>query len=188
MKLPTILSLLLAVALLATPASAQETATEYAQDYDQDYAHMSPFTPTELNSFLKDWPAFTQWAESRGEELDQTGNEDIWTREAAAFVSSLGWNHERFFYVAHQCAVGISGLAMEEQGPAILAQLAEARQQIMADQTMTPEQKQQMLQMLDQSQGGMSEMQDMQEHVPAQEMALIKSRANDIRRVMQVEQ
>ena len=183
-----ILFTFLVLLVFVLPAAAQESVPGHAQDSAEDYAGMAPFTQSELERFLHDWPAFTGWAETRGEELDQSGNEDDWTREAASFVSGLGWDHERFFYVAHQCAVGISGLAMEEQGPAIMAELAEARNQILADQTMTDEQKQQMLQMLEQSQGGMTDMQDMQEHVAPQELALIQSRQKEIRRVMQVEE
>lgn len=184
MKFQHIITMLLLLLLLAAPAAAQD----YGQDTPYDYTKMAPFSPAELSRFLNDWPAFTRWAESRGEELDQSGNEAAWTGEAAKTVSALGWEPERFFYVAHQCALGISGLAMDAQGPAMMAELTETRSQIMEDQTMTPEQKQMMLQMLEQSQGGIVEMQEMQQNIPAQEMAMIKAKESEIRRVMQVEE
>lgn len=176
MKPLRILPLALGVLLLATSARAQ--------DFGQDFTQMPAFTSAELDRFLKDWPAFTQWTESRGEELDQSGNEDAWTREAAQFVADLGWpDHERFFYVAHQCAVGVSDLSMDSQIPSMLEQLDKTRRSILDDPTMNEEQKRQMLEALEQSKGSI--MGKEEEPIPAQEMTLIRAHEAEIRRVMQ---
>ena len=109
-------------------------------------------------------------------------------RRPRAKVRGMGWEPERFFYIAHQCAIGITGLAMDEQGPEIDSQLAEARASVMNDPSLSPEQRQMMLDMLAQSQSSMSDLDESRKNIPPQEMVLIKANEDRIRKALQVEE
>lgn len=136
----------------------------------------SPFSASELTRFIDDWPSLMSMTEEAGEALedDASGLESLrYSSMIQDWLKSRGWDSERFFYIADHAVRGVTSLQLGSESGEMAAQMEANRQAIMSDTTMSEQQRQQMLQMLDQSMQNMAQM-ITPEDIPASEMDLIK--------------
>lgn len=173
MKRISLLALMF-VFVLSLPCLAQEHPAFEGQE---------PFDQAELTRFINDWPQFAAWADAQGAQYgDDEGYE--WGQEVTDKVDDMGWDPTRFFYIANQCASGISGMTLEERRPEMDAQMAEAMASIQNNPGLSPAQREQMLAMMGQSQANLDQAEEVDDNVSPQEMALIKANETEIRHAM----
>lgn len=155
-------------------------------------SQQSPFTLEELNRFLADFPQFLAHMEEQGHMVENTANPDAWKAAEMRdiytdYVQSKGWSVERFSYVASHVSQGLVAAEVRTRTPEIESQLAEARESIMSNPSMSQAMKQQMLAQLEQSMAQTRELEKTGEDIPQSEMALIQSNKDRIRKVFEEE-
>ncbi len=158
--------------------------------FAQDFKDQAPFDNSELGQFMETWPGFIEWAEEHGEEygdVDTAAEAQACSQELLSYLSGKGWTGNRFFYVSHQVALGLAALETEENNPKLNAEMDQAIQEIMNNPDIPPAQKDQMLAMMKTSQGQMNQIQEMQENIPPQEMALITANRAKLKEIMSME-
>lgn len=156
----------------------------------QDFKNQAPFGESELAKFMDTWPGFAEWAEKYGEKyqgIDSNSEAQACSKEMLAYLSDNGWAGDRFFYVAHQVTYGLAALETKEQNPKMNAELEQTIREIKNNPDIPPAQKTQMLAMMKTSQEQMSQIQEVQENMPAQEMALITAKRGDLKKVLGME-
>ena len=93
------------------------------------YADQAPFDGSELSKFMSDYPDFVSWAREAGEMYGSIEDPNVvqsmaLSESLQSYVSSLGWDTERFFYMMTHVASGLSAVMMEEAGVDMAAQMA----------------------------------------------------------------
>ena len=153
----------------------------------QEGREEKPFTPTEFNKFMDDWPAFVTWAEARGEHyqnLDAPGAGTRFSNDMASFLGRKGWQPERFFYVLSHVTYGMMAL-QTQQVPEIASRLKEQMAAIEKDPNIPEPQKQMLLSQMTQSLDQTTKLQLYGKDLPHQEMELIKSNRDKLLAVME---
>lgn len=151
------------------------------------FSGQKPFTQDELNRFMKDWPPFTQWAESKGEEYDkiQAPAEGMrWSREMTQYLGKRGWKPERFFYVVSHVASGLAAVEMRQQAPGIASQLKAQKAMIESNPDIPAEQKKMMISQMEQAMGQTAQLKDQGKDIPAEEMELIRGNRQALKEVL----
>ena len=150
----------------------------------------SPFNQAELDRFLKDYPAVTQFLDAQGQQSDATQpgfmEEVLQTKAFTDFVAQRGWNVERFLYVTQQVSTGMMVLQMAEHGAQIQSEYAQTRAEILKSPDLNPAQKQQFLAQMEQAMEQSKAAGDASRLAPG-ELALVKSNKARIYKVFGVE-
>lgn len=138
----------------------------------------TPFTQAELERFLADYPAVTQFLEAQGQEggaLEPGFIQDArQTKAFTDFLSQRGWDVQRFFYVTQQVGSGVVALQLSEQGSRIQREYEQTKAEILKSPDLTPAQKQQFLAQMEEAMAQSRAMGDASRLAPG-EMALIKA-------------
>ena len=139
--LRNILVISLLALFLAAPAFAQ---------------NQSLMTERELSKFIADWPAVLQWLDARGRDLDSAP-----TRQALAayfagadfetFIRGKGWTVERFGYVAGTTFTLVMYVNFERENPDVVKQFDQAIAEVRSNAEMTPEQKKETIEGLEEA-------------------------------------
>ncbi len=150
-----------------------------------------PFTASELDRFLEDWPRFAAWAEERGEALDSVSDPSAFMRalagmEADSFLRSRGWEPERFFYVAGHTWMALLTVEAEAQAPEMTADIDEAIEEIRRNPRMSAAQKEPAIRQLEEIKAMLLEL-DSFFAVPAEELELVRARHERVREALEVE-
>jgi hypothetical protein len=146
----------------------------FAQGDDQ-----APFDWSELSRFMSDYPGFASWLEEAGETYgamdDPSAIQSMaFSENIQSYLSSLGWEPERFFYILSHVGAGLSAVLMEQAGVDMAAQMAAMQN----NPNLTEEQKQQMMEAVEQSQ-------NMDSDLPAEEIDLIRDNKDDLMTMME---
>ncbi len=150
-----------------------------------------PFTASELDRFLDDWPQFAAWAQERGEAVDSVSDPSAFMRalagmEADSFLRSRGWEPERFFYVAGHSWMAFLTVEAEAQAPGMTAEIDEAIEEIRANPGMSAAQKEPAIRQLEEVKAMLLEL-DSFFAVPAEELDLVRARHDRVREALEAE-
>ena len=147
-----------------------------------------PFTGTELNKFMADWPGFSKWAESIGKKFDHAATPMAgmqYGKDIQDYLTGKGWQTERFFYILSHVAYGLSALQTQQAMPEVVAQLEAQKKQIMESPDIPESQKQTLLSQLDESIKQTGGIPQQYEDIPASELDLIRNNMEKLMAVME---
>lgn len=150
-----------------------------------------PFTASELDRFLEDWPAFTVWAQERGEALDSISDPSALMGalagiQADSYLRSRGWEPERFFYVAGHTWMALFTVEAEAQAPGMTADIDEAIEEIRSNPGMSADQKEPAIRQLEEVKALLLDL-DSFFAVPAGELELVRARHDRVREALEAE-
>lgn len=117
----------------------------------------APFTDRELAKLIADWPSVVQWLEAKGRQIDAA--EASGQALAAAFIGAdveaylkgKGWTLARFSYVAGTAFMLAAYVTFERQNPDMIKQMDEAIAQVRANPSLSPADKAQAIQGLEEA-------------------------------------
>lgn len=159
-------------------------------------AEQQAFSAGELSRFLTDYPQVLEFLADKGEGVEDSDPQDIWSGISAdaalsaqltTFLKARDWTMERFAYVATQTARGFAALTLQQQAPSMQEDMATARAEIEADTSLSSEMKRQILAQMAQTQAQVDAMRTADQNIPKAEMDLIRSNEESIRRVFEAE-
>ena len=171
----------LGVCLLAIAIAAPVVADE----------ERPPFSETELEKFLEDWPRFTEWADERGRSLESISSPSMLmgaalSFDAGSFLESRGWEPERFYYVAGRSWMAVLVLEARDQAPEMIAGIDGAIKEVRNEPDLTPEQKAEMIAEFEEMKAMFMGI-DSYFEVDAGELELVKARRDRVKDVLDIE-
>jgi hypothetical protein len=146
-----------------------------------------PFTAAELDSFIRDWPRFVQWA--RQSRIEATADGSIpdtidYSLETEQFLRRRGWEPERFFYVAGNSSSAL--LVIDARDAVATRELEQQRAIILESPHLTPAQKAEMIESIDRTIEGLLPTGSVSD-IPASEIDLVFDRRQQLRRVLELD-
>jgi len=188
-----LLSLAVAAIFLATPATGEA-----------DKMTHSFFNEKELDKFISDWPAFDAWNSEqdwRLSEIKNKGygwfsggftimNDDIILWEGMkdlpkvkAFLSTLGWDSDRFFYIIEQVLKGRTQIKVNKEVPKRAAQVQRDLERQMNNPDLPPVAREAMRNAMESTTRTIKEVK-VDLDIPKSELELIKARREMLDTVM----
>ena len=148
-----------------------------------------PFTAPELDKFTADWPRFVTWAREHGEDFDRPQArdsifEELLGRRATEFITSMGWDTDRFGYVLERVTALLAGLNMEEHRDKIKAAHEAERIEIENNPNLTAADRAERLAELEESWAQMEKYQALLKEASPQEMELIRARKDNLMNII----
>ncbi len=117
----------------------------------------APFTDRELAKLIADWPSVVQWLEAKGRQIDaaeasgQALAAAFMGANVEAFLKGKGWTLARFSYVAGTAFMLAAYVTFERQNPDMIKQMDEAIAQVRANPSLSPADKAQAVQGLEEA-------------------------------------
>lgn len=117
----------------------------------------APFTDRELAKLIADWPSVVQWLEAKGRQIDaaeasgQALAAAFMGADVEAYLKGKGWTLARFSYVAGTAFMLAAYVTFERQNPDMIKQMDEAIAQVRANPSLSPADKAQAIQGLEEA-------------------------------------
>jgi hypothetical protein len=151
-----------------------------------------PITGAELDRFIRDWPRFKSRLEETGrtfESLDAAANLSYLMSgmNMDGYLSSIGWDTDRFFYVTGNVANALMILKAEAELPDVVIQLQTQRRELAVTPGLSEADRKAMLAQIDEL---IAQFQDFQfgYEVPASELELVRARKQQLFRLFEIEE
>ncbi len=165
-RISALAACILTILFFALPLAAQEE---------------KPFTASELDNFIRDWPKLKKWAEAKNTEAEAGSAAELAFILRGAdldrFVGSMGWKTERFFAVAGRAAIGLMVAETRTQMPGVIQEMQDQRNEIRDSPDIPAAQKQELLKQMDDAIAQMQGLDMMSEtEITAAEVRLVEDR------------
>lgn len=151
----------------------------------------APFTDRELAKLIADWPAVVQWMEAKGRQLDAAESAGpgafaamMAGADLEAFLKGKGWTLARFSYVAGTAFMLAAYVTFERQNPETIASIDQAIAETRSNAYMTPEQKAQTIQGLEEAKKSLLAL-PVEAKVNEAELKLVRARYDALYKVME---
>ena len=151
----------------------------------------APFTDRELAKLIADWPSVVQWMEAKGRQLDAAESAGpgafaamMAGADLEAFLKGKGWTLARFSYVAGTAFMLAAYVTFERQNPDMIKQFDEAIAQIRANPSMSPADKSQAIQGLEEAKKSLLTLPE-EAKVNEAELKLVRARYDALYKVME---
>jgi len=150
----------------------------------------APFTAAELKKFISDYPAFAAHMEAEGQVIEDAQKPETWegiqrTSRMMDYLKKKGWEPERFFYVVSHVGAGLVAVTLEEEAPAVEARFSEAEAEIMGNEYLSDEMKQQLLSHMRQGAEQVKQLDQAGKDLPASERQLIRKNKDRIQKAFE---
>ncbi|WP_455382509.1 hypothetical protein [Salinispira pacifica] len=181
-------TVVLIVTLSATLPLFAQQQSQMGPDmgFRNPYQNQQPFTGQELSRWMRDWPDVTKWLDAHGDSVSQAENPSDIARffrgaDLTAYLRSKGWTPDRFGYVTVEVALCLAAVEMETQMPEANSQIEDSIKQIQDNPNMSAAQKQATIEQLRAVQ---SQMGGFSANVPKSELALVKPKQDELKKIL----
>lgn len=148
-----------------------------------------PFTDRELAKLIADWPSVVQWLEAKGRQIDaaeasgQALAAAFMGADVEAYLKGKGWTLARFSYVAGTAFMLAAYVTFERQNPDMIKQFDEAIAQVRANPSLSPADKAQAIQGLEEAKKSLLAL-PAEAKVNEAELKLVRARYDALYKVM----